>query len=261
MKIGQFTFLVVFFFSSFSNNPCYCQQESTIDLIDLSRNLLEDAYGKKDVSTFLAQLETLPLSEFVEQLNTDKKKKSFWINIYNAFIKIHLSENPRYYDDRRSFFKLPLIPIAQEKMSFAQIEHGILRRSQLEYFLGYITNPFPSKREKSLRVDERDFRIHFALNCGAKSCPPVAIYSAEHLDNELDKMAMAFLQKFSTHDIDENIVTTTSLFAWFKGDFNGGKGIREILVKYKICPTTDVRVNTSPYDWTLDVENYLGSNF
>lgn len=37
-----------------------------------------------------------------------------------------------------------------------------------------------------------DPRIHFALNCGAASCPPIRIYTPESLDFGLAAAASAF---------------------------------------------------------------------
>ena len=43
--------------------------------------------------------------------------------------------------------------------------------------------------EKDLRTQlilkNFDARIHFALNCGANSCPPIRIYEHEKLDQQV----------------------------------------------------------------------------
>lgn len=39
-----------------------------------------------------------------------------------------------------------------------------------------------------------DKRIHFALNCGAKSCPPIKLFSPDTLEEGLQSAATAFLQ-------------------------------------------------------------------
>ena len=39
-----------------------------------------------------------------------------------------------------------------------------------------------------------DPRIHFALNCGAVSCPPIAVYEGESLDEQLDIATEGFLE-------------------------------------------------------------------
>ena len=62
--------------------------------------------------------------------------------------------------------------------------------------MGYIKNPFLSDELENLQVAESDYRIHFALNCGAKSCPAIRIYSAKDLDRELELNTKAFLEFF-----------------------------------------------------------------
>ncbi len=243
---------------SFFNNMIYGQVPSTgNELVLLSQSFLKAMQNRENGDTYAAQYKALTDQKIIAALDTDKKKYAFWINTYNAFIQYHLQKKPEYYDDRGTFFKLPLNNIAGVEMSFAEIEHGILRRSQLELFLGYLTNPFASKREKKIRVDKRDYRIHFSLNCGAKSCPPVAIYGDTNLDQQLDFMSKKFLHKFSRYDKNKDLVTTTSLFSWFRGDFDGSEGIRDILKKYEVIDDTDVRVKTEKYDWTLALDNFI----
>ena len=43
-------------------------------------------------------------------------------------------------------------------------------------------------------VDPKDKRIHFALNCGAKSCPPIRVFAPENVDTSLQKAAEAFCE-------------------------------------------------------------------
>lgn len=247
-----------FLIASLLNTFCLQAQRTTTDFVQLSQNFLTDVKDQKNTAEHVQLLANADFGNLKDDLNTDQKKYAFWINIYNAFILEKLTKNPALYEDRRSFFKNPQLNIAGNMMSFADIEHGILRRSQLELFLGYMTNPFASKIEKSLRVEKRDYRIHFALNCGAKSCPPILIYDDEELDTQLDRISQTFLNRFSSYDSEANLVTTTSLFSWFRGDFGGSQGIREILHKFSISPSTEVDIITSPYDWSLYLNNFAG---
>ena len=160
--------------------------------------------------------------------------------------------------DKRSFFKIKQIPIAGLKMSFAEIEHGIIRGGQHEFFLGYVKKLFPPQFEKDLRVSQRDFRIHFALNCGAKDCPPVAVYSVDNLDYQLDYMSKRFLTSYSIVDDNRKEVKTAQLFAWFRGDFSGSNGIRNILQGYGIIPISPrYKMLQRKYDWTLMLDNFV----
>jgi len=169
-----------------------------------------------------------------------------------------LRPNPEMYQDKRSFFKIKQIPIAGLKLAFADIEHGIIRGSQNEFFLGYVRKLFPPEYEKKLRVTQRDFRIHFALNCGAKDCPPVAVYTDANLDYELDYMSRKYLKSYSEIDNDKKEVRTAQLFSWFRGDFGGSDGIRKILVDYEVIPhSPKYRLYQKKYDWTLKLNNFV----
>lgn len=208
-----------------------------------------------------AEIKTLLYSTTLDDLNdfldTDEKKLAFWINIYNAYIQEILSQNPEKYQDRSTFFKTEQIPIAGRMLSFEKIEHGIIRKSQWPLGLGLIRKWFPDKFERKLRVDERDYRIHFALNCGAKDCPPVTIYTAANVDKQLEKNTTQYLQKNSSYNAETRTVKVTSLFNWFRGDFGCKKGIKEILKREDIIPTTKkIELQYLDYDWTLSLDNW-----
>ncbi|MEO0332726.1 MAG: DUF547 domain-containing protein, partial [Bacteroidota bacterium] len=102
-----------------------------------------------------------------------------------------------------------------------------------------------------------DGRIHFALNCGAKSCPYIAVYDAIYMDEQLDEIAHQFLNRTSTYEPENEEVYVTSLFSWFRGDFGGKSGIRDYLRKYEVIPQeADPSLSFETYDWTLELGNY-----
>jgi hypothetical protein len=227
-----------------------------IDYLDISVQFIDLQKNGKSVDDIIKKLSESTVDVVDAQLKTNNQKLAFWVNIYNGYIQYILTKNPELYEDRGAFFSEKRISIVGQKLSFADIEHGIIRRSQFQFFLGYLANPFPASYEKVLRVDKRDWRIHFALNCGAKSCPPVATYHAETLDAEFDFMTKKYLKEQTTYDEAQKLATTVSLFSWFRGDFGGPDGIRDILVDYKIVPERPKRVKLTVYDWTLDLGNY-----
>lgn len=193
------------------------------------------------------------------QLGTDSQKIAFWINVYNANIQDILNRHPEKYNDRNKFFNEKQILIAGHMLSFADIEHGILRRSKNQYSLGYFNKWRVSSFEKKMRVDAVDYRIHFALNCGAKSCPPVDLYRWYELKDQLDKSTFLYLSNNTRLDTEEHTAYVTALFSWFRGDFGGLKGIKQILIQHKIIPSTDIKLVTTPYDWTLDLRNFVSN--
>ena len=229
----------------------------------LSADLLKAVKTKNqsEVSAIRSTLKSVHVDSLANTLKTEAQKKAFWINVYNAHIQILLADNPSLFDDRGKFFGAPRVTIAENKLSFDDIEHGIIRSSKIKISLGLLRNPFASSYEKKFRTKETDGRVHFALNCGAKSCPLVAIYEAENFDQKIDRVAKSFLQKVSTYKPDENKVITTPLFSWFRGDFNGKKGILNYLKKYEVIPKgKKPSITYDNYDWTLSLGNYYESN-
>lgn len=232
-------------------------QGDIVDFNRVSEEFLRNA--KENKSTQLEQdlfanatIETLDNS-----LNTDEKRFAFWLNVYNGYIQVFLSEHPEMYDDRRNFFSKKQIVIAGNNVAFSDIEHGIIRKSQWPLGLGYIRRIFVSKFERKLRVEKRDYRVHFALNCGAKDCPPVAIYTAERVDEQLAKGTTQYVQKTSTHDSEKGEVAVTSLFSWFRGDFGSKRGVKKILKEQGVIPSTKrIDLVYKNYDWTLSLDNW-----
>ncbi|GAA5029088.1 DUF547 domain-containing protein [Marivirga lumbricoides] len=225
------------------------------EYVQLSMKLLGAIKNDQDYKTYTKQLKELSLDKLSKSLDTDNKTKAFWINIYNAYIQILLTEKPSLFKDRNAFFKADQVNIGGEMMSFDFIEHGIIRGSKVKLSMGFLKDPFAGKIEKQFRVSETDGRVHFALNCGAKSCPYIAIYSAVNLDEELDIIASQFLERTTIYSKDE--VKVTTLFSWFKGDFSSRGGVLGVLKSYNIIPqNADPDVEYKDYDWTLDLGNF-----
>ena len=210
---------------------------------------------KAEVEEQIQRLEELTVQQIVDSLDTDVKKYAFWLNIYNAFIQIQLSENPELYENRSRFFSRRSIAIAGEEISFNFIENGILRRSKVLWGLGYVQKLFPRKLEKQWRVSEEDYRIHFGLNCGATSCPPIPYFTVDNLDNQLQRAEESFIREHTA--VEGKTITTSKIFSWFRGDFGGKKGIKQLLLKYNLVDSVDgYKIKFAEYDWSLYLEAY-----
>ena len=233
------------------------QENPNNKYIKLSMNLLIAVKANKDTKLIQEELKIIEPDTLANYLITDEQKKAFWINIYNAHIQILLTDHPEYYEDRGKFFGSDLFMVAKQNLSFDKVEHGYIRGSKIKLSLGLIKDPFVGKVERMFRTNKEDGRVHFALNCGAKSCPLVAIYDAKDFNSKTDEVAKSFLHKFSTYKKEENKVYTTSLFSWFRGDFDGKQGIKALLKKYEVIPAeSDPKIEYNSYDWTLDLGNY-----
>lgn len=199
-------------------------------------------------------LKNIHFDELSTQLNNDQKRNAFWINIYNTFFQILRKEKNMGKPDiyRKRSFK-----IANQMFSLDEVEHGILRRYRYKYSLGHFANPFTPSFIKRLAVDKLDYRIHFALNCGAESCPPIAFYNPEQIDQQLNMATQSFLESESDFDDEHKIVHSTTLFKWFHADFGGTKGIKKIFKEQLDKDISDYTIKFKAYSWKEALDNYV----
>jgi len=226
-------------------------------LVKLSQDFMYAAKTNEATADYINRLKELKYEALLTGLKNDDDKKAFWINLYNAYTNASLHKDPEQYKSRNSFFKKKNIVVAGKTFSLDKIEHGLLRKSSIKWSLGYLSKLFPGKLEKDLRVDKLDNRIHFALNCGAKSCPPIAFYSAEKINEQLDIAAAAYLNAEVEYNAETNILKLPAILSWFRRDFGGKKKMIDLLKGKQI-----LRADVNPifkfkkYDWTLYLDNY-----
>ncbi len=255
MKYLQFLLLLSLSLPAFT-----LKQVDTPDYVQVSEQLLEHIRDHQPTQTLVSLLEEASEEELIAQLNNDTRRKVFWINVYNAFIQLQLQEKPALYEDRSQFFKEKSILIAGRELSFSNIEHDFLRRTKVIWSLGYLNKWFPHKYKRQYQVDELDYRIHFALNCGAASCPPVDIYHPQTLDQQLNTLTKSYLGQTTEYHPEAEKVTVTRLTQWFAGDFGGKRGVRKMLKAYEALPkdADKPKVAYADYDWTLELDTFVG---
>ncbi|MCC5920235.1 MAG: DUF547 domain-containing protein [Cyclobacteriaceae bacterium] len=198
----------------------------------------------------LNKFKAFKLSDFKIALEDPSDKLCFWINIYNGLVLMQLKHRPKEYDNKLRFFQNTRVYFYDFSANLNFIEHAILRRSQFILGLGYIRKWWVGKIEKSLRVDQLDYRIHFALNCGAVSCPPIRSYSPEKLDQQLDNATQSFLQG-SKVDMHHSALAVSRIFLWYLGDFGGMRGIKELHYQYGLISSANLKIRFQTYDWSM----------
>ena len=227
-------------------------------LNNLSEQLLFAVKNENLFDFILDDLATFSLSEFEKNLCDDRHKNAFWINIYNAFFQILRKKkklkHPKIYTVKE-------MTIAGRNLSLDDIEHGILRRYRYKYSLGFIPNFMINSQLKKWAVSKIDYRIHFALNCGAKSCPPIAFYSVDKLEEQLELSSLSFLETETQIDEKHKKVNISRLFLWFFNDFGGRKGTKTILSKYLKKDFSTFKTVFNPYSWDEQLDNYVENTF
>ncbi|MCU0561311.1 MAG: DUF547 domain-containing protein [Desulfobacterales bacterium] len=168
---------------------------------------------------------------------------AFYINAYNAWtIKLILSGYPgvKSIKELGSIFQSPwkrrIATINGQSLSLDDIEHAILRPRF------------------------RDPRVHFAINCAAKSCPPLAAepFRGAALDSQLDKLTRDFVNAPGSHRLEAQTLWVSSIFKWFAEDFNDDPaGFYRSYAAGELKQRLEqvrgpLRVKYLDYDWSLN---------
>lgn len=173
----------------------------------------------------LAGVDTARLAARAERL-------AFWINVYNA-LALHgivaLAVRGSVWRVW-NFFGRVSYRVGGHVLSLDEIEHGILRGNRRRAWPPW--PPFrPGDPRRALAVDPIDPRIHFALNCGAASCPPVGVYRAATIDADLDLAARNFLNQETTLDASGR-VTCSRILKWYGADFGTPVALGQFLTSH-----------------------------
>jgi hypothetical protein len=230
----------------------------TDDPADLSVRLLKAVRRGESVDDLERTLAGYDPEELATGLNDNGARTAFWCNVYNAYARVLIEDRRELYESsKRRFFGLEAIAVAGRKLSLNRIEHRLLRRSQFAWSLGYLGTPFPGAFERSLRAEERDPRIHFALNCCARSCPPIAAYTPAGIDEQLDVATESYLSQHVRYEpegglLGRGVVHVPRLLLWYRGDFGGKSGILAMLRAFDLIPDgARPRLKHRAYDWSL----------
>jgi len=220
----------------------------------LSEELLLKVKMEEHTAAIRLELESLDPILLETSLSRDHKKMAFWINVYNAYYQIIRKEENL---SKSGVYSKKLFSIAGELLSLDDVEHGILRRYRYKYSLGYFANLWASKFVKKHAVEKLDYRIHFALNCGAESCPPIAFYNVKDINEQLTRATKGFLEVESEFDDQKKIVHTTTLFKWFYADFGGRNGIKKIYKEQLNKDISQYKIKYKKYSWEDSLHNFV----
>lgn len=100
-------------------------------------------------------------------------------------------------------------------------------------------------------------RVHFALNCGAVSCPPIREYDPKNLDHHLDVATRTYLSSDQAVRIDvrQRTVYLSPLFRWYRKEFGAPlRFISRYLSPEQLDRLQQVgpspRIRYLPWDWS-----------
>ena len=201
--------------------------------------------GQDELDAYLASLESVCHSQYDRW--TREQKLAFWINAYNAFtVRLVLDHYPL-----KSIRSIGLLPMAAFRERFIPLES--LRGSKLS---------LDDIEHRILRREFDDPRIHFAIVCASRSCPPLRseAYRGAEIDQQLEEAARSFIRdRAMRFDAGTRTLYLSSIFKWFREDFEKSAGsLSEFVARYADPGTASairagsVKIEFLDYDWSLN---------
>jgi hypothetical protein len=190
--------------------------------------LAADADAKRKLSAYLKWLETLPESASLAD----------WLNAYNALVVSSVLK------------AMPVKSVMDDAGFFKKREHRVAGRPRT---LDAIENEI-------IRPRFRDARVHFALNCAARSCPALhgRAFRPEGLDDTLARLTRAALADERHVRMRQGALELSAIFFWFEQDFVRDAGsvrgfVRRHAPKAIALQVTDeTPLVQREYDWALN---------
>jgi Protein of unknown function, DUF547 len=210
---------------------------------------------KQDVrlTNYLAQL-----SKTDPKTLSGKDEMAFWLNVYNAFtLKVMCDNYPL-----KSITDLNT-PSGAGGLIFATIGKTTVWDKQFIEINGkkYSLNTV----ENDILRPKGDARVHFAMVCAAKSCPPLRneAFEGAKLNEQLEDQGRDFLGqvKKNSFDFSKKTCQISNIFNWFKGDFEkSGKSVLQYISRFLpkeqgdmlLANAASFSIQHTEYDWSLN---------
>ncbi|WP_235293595.1 DUF547 domain-containing protein [Portibacter lacus] len=160
------------------------------------------------------------------------EKLAYWINAYNAFtIKLILDNYP--------------VNSIQDISGGKPWDKTWIKLGGKTYSLNQIENDI-------IRPEFKEPRIHFAVNCAAQSCPPLAnkAFTADNLNDLLEKQTKSFINNSKYNTIASKSVTISKIFDWYGVDF--GDKIAFLNKYAEVEINSNAKIDYTEYNWSLN---------
>lgn len=167
-------------------------------------------------------------------------RKAALINAYNALTVRWILDN------------YPVESIWRTKKPFTQARHVVDGRTvSLDDIEG--------------ELRKMDPRVHAALVCAARSCPPLRLepYLPDAVDRQLDDSFRRWLsmQDRNRFDTGRGVASISKIFDWYKADFGSLGGVPTVLARYSPAFRAGMKIDYLPYHWGLNDSSPLGSGY
>jgi len=107
-----------------------------------------------------------------------------------------------------------------------------------------------------IRVEFKEPRIHFAVNCASIGCPALRAeaYVADRLDKQLDSASKLFLSDRSRNRLIGDELQISKIFDWYKSDFEMSQSLERFLMKYADSLNLDPKQQQDLVNGDIDIE-------
>ena len=168
------------------------------------------ANDKKTLDDLRRQMGTVDVQSLSRQ-----DQLAYWINLYNInVVGVVVDSYP--VESIRDISTDPIIRLNVFKKPSVQTKKGAISLNDVE--------------NEKIREGFKDPRIHFAINCAAKSCPPIRTepYQGAKINDQLDDQVRKFLNGPQgarlEKDGGELVIHVTKIMDWFGDDFGKWAG-------------------------------------
>ena len=218
--------------------------------------------NRADLDRYLAQLAAVSPDSHPQRFPGEHDRLAYWLNAYNtSAISILLAHYPIssvndvrpprvffFLPGRAGFFLFRRVVLGGKRTTLYSLENGLVRKRFLEP------------------------RVHFALNCAAKSCPrlPARAFTGPDLEAQLERETRRFVAEDRNVRFDpaRRTLYLSSIFKWYEEDFTrwlaerrpgAERSLRGYVLLYlpetKAAPIrdcADCEVEFVRYDWGLN---------
>lgn len=150
------------------------------------------------------------------------ERRCFLLNLYNS-LTVHglldaaerggaLPSSPQKLPD---FWNATAVRLGRWTLTLNDVEHGLLRGNGVQPLSR--SRHWAASDPRAALALPLDPRVHFALNCGARSCPPVRLFTPANVEYGLEAAAGSFLE--ASMAVEGDTVTLSSLLLWYGVDF------------------------------------------
>lgn len=242
-------FLVAF--PAFANEPDYSAWNAILQkYYDPARGMDYARLKANDAATLQNLRQQLGRAD-VAAMNRNEQL-AYWINVYNVNVVATVVEHYPVESIRDistdpivrlNVFRKERVPFGGAMLSLDDVEHEKIRK-------GF-----------------RDPRIHFAINCAAKSCPPIRpeAFTGTRVSAQLDDQTRRFLNgplgvRFGKKG-DTLVMHVTKIVDWFGDDFDRWGGGKVAFIRRHLMPEKQrlidrasgkIDIEYDDYDWALN---------